>query len=131
MRFRSNKTIRQDALNARTRQSDKEFIAACEVAIESAPYALKVRTAIANLANIDSEYVRAQDRFERDLGQFDFWGSLDSIAVVLELEECLGVRISDKDACEILDPERKPETTVADFVRNVVHVVQKNELIKK
>jgi acyl carrier protein len=114
--------------NVRTTQPDSEFIARCELTGESASYALKVRTAIANLAKVDPEYVRAQDTFDRDLAQFDFWGSLDSIAVVLELEECLGVRISDKVAGEIPNPERAPGITVAEFVRDVLHVIQKNEL---
>jgi len=61
-----------------------------------------------------------------ELVHFDFWGSLDSIAVVLELENSLGIEISDEMASEIPDPERIPGFTVAQFARGVLEAVERN-----
>jgi acyl carrier protein len=82
-----------------------------------------VRDAIAQLANIPPNYVRAQDAFDDDLVHFDFWGSLDSIALVSQPEESLGTKISDDEACQIVDPENVAGTTVAEFVQKVLRVV--------
>jgi acyl carrier protein len=91
--------------------------------IEAARDALGVRTAIANLAGVSAEDIHASDTFDGELSQFEFWGSLDSIAVVLELEKCLGVKIDDAKANQIHDPESKPGTTVAEFVQCVLQVI--------
>jgi|GEM_PF-5674266 len=127
MRFRSGKTIKREFLSSCTRQSSQDFLTACELSGESADDALKIRDAIANLGGVDAEYVRADLTFERDLIHFDFWGSVDSIGVVLELETCLGIVITDDMAAQIPDPEAIPGFTVAEFVRSVSSVVQERK----
>jgi len=123
MNYRSGKTIKDDFLKSRKKQSDKEFLAACELPDNLGCSALKVRVAIANLGGVEAGDIRAEDTFDGELIHFDFWGSLDSIAIVLELEICLGLKIDDVMASQIVDPEAKPRTTVAEFVRCVLRVV--------
>lgn len=123
MRFRSIKSIKREFLESRTKQSDEEFIAGCALTMESRSDAIKVRSAIANLGRVDAGYVWSEDRFDRELVHFDFWGSLDSVAVVLELEKCLGIRIGDEQASQIPDPEQTSGLTVAEFVRSVLRIV--------
>ena len=125
MRFRSAKQIKQDFLNARTGQSEADFLTVCGVRAELEQRALRVRAAIANLAGVDVCHIHADDKFDSELTHFDFWGSLDSIELVLELEESLDVRISDEQAHEIPDPESVPALTVADWVRRVVKILTK------
>ncbi|MCH8840917.1 MAG: acyl carrier protein [Planctomycetes bacterium] len=127
MRYRSSKTIKREFLESCTRQSKQDFLTACELTSESANNALKVRDAIANLGGVDAEYVRAEHTFMGDLIHFDFWGSLDSVGVVLELEKCLGIVITDEVAAQIPDPEAIPGFTVAEFVRSVSSVVQERK----
>jgi len=124
MKFRSGKTIKREFLESRDPQPNESFVAGCNVDGSDAAAALGIRQAIANLGGVDPLYVWAEDLFERELVHFDFWGSLDSIAVVLELEKCLNVRIPDTDAARIADPERTPGQTVAGFVANVLDVVK-------
>jgi acyl carrier protein len=123
MGFRSSQRIKQEFLKARTAQSDVDFLSRCGLKNELADSALRVRAAIANLAGVDACRIHAEDTFHGDLAHFDFWGSLDSIAVILELEKCLAVRISEAQAHRIVDPESVPRYTVAEFVKNVVQVV--------
>jgi acyl carrier protein len=131
MNFRSGRTVRNDFTDGRTVQSDSDFIVGCGLAMDCAPTALKIRTAIANLAKVEVAQIRAQDTFDHDLVHFEFWGSLDSIAVVLELEKCLGLCIPDEVAADIPNPERRPGITVAEFVKDVLHVFQQTELNKR
>jgi acyl carrier protein len=125
MRYLSAQTIKKKFLAKRAPQSDEQFVAACGIENAAAIDALKIRKAIANLANVESNQIRAEDTFDGDLAHFDFWGSLDSIAVLLELEDCLGIRIPDCEAASISNPERKSGITVAEFVRGVLKVVRK------
>lgn len=123
MGFRSGKRIKQEFLGRRIAQPEADFLAGCDLPIDRAESALRVREAIANLAGVAPGYIHASDSFDSDLVHFDFWGSLDSIAVILELENSLGVAISESQAHEIPDPESIPGFTVADFVRKVVQIV--------
>ena len=121
--FWSSQRIKQEFLKGRTAQPEADFLARCGLKNELADSALRVRVAIANLAGVDACYIHAEDTFGGDLAHFDFWGSLDSIAVVLELEKCLDVQISESQAHRIPDPESIPAFTVAEFVKHVVQVV--------
>jgi acyl carrier protein len=106
-------------------QDDGDFVQACNLPAhpQSSAIALGVRDAVVELGEIDAPYIRASDRFDQELTHFAFWGSLDTIAVVLEFEKHLGVRISDDDAQHIRNPEMAKGVTVADFVADVFKVV--------
>ncbi|CAN0341200.1 unnamed protein product, partial [Ectocarpus sp. 4 AP-2014] len=83
------------------KQSDSEFLSSCQLPESLATDALSIRQAIANLAEVDPESIRSDDRFEVELMKFEFWGSLDSIVLIDELEECLKIRITDRTAEQI------------------------------
>jgi acyl carrier protein len=124
MRFRSHARDKREFLASRTVQEEADFLANCGLPEESVEAALAVRKAIATLGGVDPGYVHALDSFARDLSHFDFWGSLDSVAVVLELEHALRVHISDEQAQRMPDPELVDDLTVADFIRSVLEVLQ-------
>lgn len=108
----------------RIEQSERDFVEACglDARSDGERVALGVRRAIANLGGVDQKLIRANDTFNDDLVDLEFWGSLDSIELVLEVEKCLGFAISDTQAQSIPDPESIAGYTVADFVRSVVEV---------
>ena len=120
MRFRTADSIKQEFIQARIAQAEAEFLRRCDLPAHLEASALAVRAAIANLAGVDVCLVHADDRFDTELLHFDFWGSLDTIAVVLELEQCLGVPISDAQSQKLPNPEFVPGPTVAEWVRRVV-----------
>ncbi len=126
MGFLSGKRIKQDFIGARSAQSDDDFLARCELNRGHADAAIRVRAAIATLAGVEPGYVHAEDTFDGDLAHFDFWGSLDSVAIVLELEKQMGIPISDEQAQRIVDPESVRDLTVAQFVRSVLEAVPGN-----
>ncbi len=103
-------------------QSSEAFLSGCLVGETEVIDALKVREAIANLAGVAPESIRAEDRFDVELIKFEFWGSLDSIAVVHELEKCLGIKITDQVAEQIPDPEKTRDLTVGTWVQSVLEV---------
>lgn len=110
---------------SRTPQEPAEFVRACALPDDPnrTSIALAVRDAIAELGEIDPLLVRADDSFDRDLVNLPFWGSLDTIAVILALEKHLKTKISDDDAHSIRNPEMSHGMVVADFVRDVFQVV--------
>ena len=124
MWFRSHARDKREFLDSRTKQTETAFLAQCGLPEESAEAVLAVRKTIATLGGVDPGYVHAMDSFARDLSHFDFWGSLDSVAVVLELEQALDIRVSDEQAREMPDPELTDDLTVAAFIRSVLEVLQ-------
>lgn len=102
----------------RSPQDDEEFIRACNLPAGTKPstIALGVRAAIAELGQVEPMYIRANDSFDDELISLPFWDSLDTYAVVLTLEEHLGIHISDNEAQQIRHPEMSRGMTVADFV---------------
>lgn len=114
-------------LAGRTPQTDADFVAACGVDAHpcGAQVALGVRKVIAQLGGIESyeTYVRSENRFQHELALLDFWDSLDTVMVVLSLEETLRVKISDDEAAKISNPEERKELSVCQFVMDVLAIV--------
>lgn len=102
-------------------QKDDDFVRECGLADspKSVAIALGVRAAIAELGEIDPTYIRASDRFDEDLVYLPFWGSLDTVGIVIALEKHLGTLISNDEAQRIRDPESEKGVTVAQFVTEV------------
>jgi len=107
-------------------QESDDFVRACNLPAHSqaSAIALAVRDAIAELGAIDPVYIRADDSFDDDLATLPFWGSLDTVGVVLALEQHLSIRISDDDAQCVRHPEFSRGMAVADFVRDVFKAVR-------
>ena len=99
-----------------------DFVRGCDVQPSKANAAIQIRIAIANLGGVEPGYVHALDTFDDELAHFDFWGSLDTVEVALELERQLGINIADDKLQRIVNPELVSGWTVADFVRNVIEV---------
>lgn len=109
----------------RSPQDSEEFVRACSLPTSPASSALAigVRAAIAELGEVDSTYIRADDGFDDDLIKLPFWGSLDGLAIILTLQDHLGIRISDEEAQRIRNPESSSGMTVADFVTDIFDVL--------
>ncbi|MAT73082.1 MAG: hypothetical protein CMJ58_26660 [Planctomycetaceae bacterium] len=122
--FKSQQQRIAEFRSTHERQAADEFVRRCNLPEHphAGAIALAVRTAIAELGSIESDYVRADSSLDDDLITLSFWGSLDTIAVVLELEQHRGVKISDDEAQRIRHPEFS-SMIVADFVRAVFMVV--------
>lgn len=128
MHFRSSNAIKREFLAARKVQPSAAFLAECCVNETVAEQALALRAAIARLAGVQDECIWADDTFERDLINFDFWGSLDSIVVASAIEKALGLTLTTKQLANIPDPESVPGLTVAEFTRTVLYAVYGNEM---
>jgi len=104
-------------------QTKQDFASACNVQEHYIDLAEGVRRAIGTLGNVPSTKIRSTDRFYVELAEYDFWGSLDSVVLILELEKQLGITIDDKIAQSIADPELTPGYTVAAFVQSIADAV--------
>ncbi len=69
--------------------NDEEFLRACEIPDDPLRIALALaaRRAIAKLATVPPETIRATDTFARDLVELPFWDSLEWMGFILELED--------------------------------------------
>ena len=123
MRFWSSRRIKRTFASSRSPESATDFLAQSGVAPELSEVALTIRSAIANLAGVEPTLIHANDNFDEDLAHYDFWGSLDTVAVVLELEECLRIKLTENQTHRIPHPEFVPGMTVAEFVRCVAQIV--------
>ena len=123
--FKSSVQLVAGYKSAHLPQDDDDFVRGRSLPTHprSSAIALGVRAAIAELGKIDVAYIRASDRFDRDLVCLPFWGSLDTIGVVLALERNLGVTICDDEAQCVRNPEVTPGVTVAEFVADVYKVI--------
>ncbi|HBJ33981.1 MAG TPA: hypothetical protein DDZ51_04290 [Planctomycetaceae bacterium] len=121
-RFRSPKAAKQQFLDAHPEQSDSDFLLECGI-IGECRKAIAIRNAIASLGGVEPGRIHASDTFNTDLINIEFWGSLDAIAVVYELEKNLGTTIPESQAERIPNPELHHQMTVADFVIAVLEIV--------
>ncbi|MBL9165942.1 MAG: hypothetical protein JNL18_24685 [Planctomycetaceae bacterium] len=123
MRFNSKQRQSKAYCENRLPQTDEEFISGCGVLGSAEGIAVGVRRVIARLGSVDPVYIHHDARFIGEINQTDFWDRLDSLAIVLELEEELECAIDDDAASQIRNPEMKKNLTVADFVGDVINVV--------
>lgn len=107
-------------LTDRQPQPDAEFVRQCGLPAHplTPRLALGVRAVIAQLSEVDPQLIHAADAFDGPLGGLPFWDSLDSVQLLMSLEEELDVRIADHEAETIRNPELAP-CTVREFVIDV------------
>lgn len=121
-KYKSAKRAKEEFLVSHPVQTDTEFLKACGNPGASGE-AIAVRKAIAVLGGVEAERIHASDAFTTDLINLDFWGSLDAVAVIYELEKQLNRPITNDQAARIPNPEIQPSMTVADFVNAVLKMI--------
>jgi len=107
-----------------TRENQKEsadaFVAACRKGgvVFDREIMLGIRELIAELGRVDPIFIKSTDTYYWGLSFLPFWDSLDSVEIVLELEERFGVQISDRESEQMLPPELSSNCTVVDIIEN-------------
>ena len=108
-------------------QADVEFLRECGITenIEAARIALGVRRAVAKLGLVEPEFVAKTDDYPGSLEVLPFWDSIDVFAFLLELENELGVRLSEKDINHIFNfnETRKQGGSVKDWIDGTIAVL--------
>jgi acyl carrier protein len=107
-------------LVGRKPQTDAEFFRACDLPKHplSGRIALGVRRVIAALGEVDPGLIHAEDTFDGPLAGLPFWDSLDTVELMMTLEEEFGVEIPVCEAETLKNPDLRP-FTVAVFVADV------------
>jgi hypothetical protein len=90
----------------RAPQTDEEFVRDCGLAddAEGAALALAVRRSVASYGAVDSQAIRASDRYPEELAALSNWDSLDLLGWFLELEEVLGREVHSGEAFGDINP---------------------------
>ena len=120
MWFKFRRQPKKEFCDARTPQPDDEFVAGCGVFGAEAKVAIGVRHVIAKLGDVEPHFIHYDDPFQGRIDLLRFWDSLDEVAIVLELENELGVRFSDDQAAKMRHPELTKDLTVRDYVNDVI-----------
>lgn len=121
--FKSKRQRVQEFSDSKPPESDEEFVSGCGVSSATAHIAIGVRRVIARLGSVEPAFICHDDLFEGRIDRLPFWDSLDTIGIVMELEEEFGVKIDDAKAQRIRHPELTRKLTVKDFVSDVVIVL--------
>ena len=110
--------------------TDLEFLKGCGIAPDSpdAELALKLRKYFASsCSNLSPEAVVPEMTCKTLIAGWKpkgwFQDGLDPVDFVMELEEKLGIPISDENAEYLLDPYLNPERTVKELIRNYLDVL--------
>ena len=92
----------------RSRQPDNQFIANCGLPPEpeAARVAIAVRRAVGRVGSVDPEFIYADDAYPDQLGVLPLWDSMSWVEFFLALEVELGLRISEREAEQFIDPQR-------------------------
>jgi len=87
----------------RSRQTDDDFLREVGVPSEApaSRIALAVRRAVATAGLVDPLYIRADDRADHELAVLPLWDSMDWVELVMNIEDELGIEISDEEAMSI------------------------------
>lgn len=115
---------------------DQDFLSEIGVHPDSpeAQAALISRKVFAELGGVPAHSLRASDRFYPDMGKLPFYDSIDSLEIVLTLEQQLNIKLSHEDEDRILShvheklaARRTPiqgsgSATVGDAVREILTI---------
>lgn len=107
----------------RNRQADADFLRDLGIGDnpEEREVALAVRRSVANVGLIDPLYIRADDRARDELSVLPLWDSMDWVALLMELEDELGLSIPDKEAQQI----KVSDFSVRSCVKDTLAVVRR------
>ncbi len=109
-----------------SRQSDQDFVEKCfeKACQKKMTIALSIRNAIANLGNIQPEFIHAESSFE-ELDLLSFWeccgdAGFDTILFVEAIEKELNLKLTDKQlqSCSVQDPDLNIKLKICDFVQD-------------
>ena len=114
----------------RTPIEDSKFLS--EIGIDptspEAEVAVNARQAFADLGSVPAESLQASDRFYPDLEKLPFYDSIDSLGIILELEQKLKFDISRDDADRLLSRVvRKESATVGEAVIEVLQLWKQHQ----
>jgi acyl carrier protein len=114
----------------RTPLEDSEFLS--EIGIDptspEAEVAVNARQAFADLGSVPAESLQASDRFYPDMEKLPFYDSIDSLGIILELEQKLDFGISEADAERLLSiVVRKESATVGEAVMEVLQLWKRHQ----
>ncbi len=112
--------------------NDEEFLRACEIPDDPLKIALALaaRRAIAKLATVPPETIRATDTFARDLIELPYWDSLDWLGFIFEVERECGHRVPRTIYLDdAVDPRKMPFSELQ--VRHVVKAVALSAIAQK
>jgi hypothetical protein len=109
----------------RNRESDSEFVSNCCPAAQAdaARVAIAVRRAIARLGQVHPEFIRHDDNYPAQLGKLPMWDSIEWLQFFLELEDELGVRISDGQMRSFFEPDSNAGMSVSKMVSRVRRIL--------
>jgi acyl carrier protein len=79
-------------------QSDEAFVASCNLppTAYARKVALAVRNSVASYGMVDTQFIRADDSYPKELSLLSGWDSIDFVGWILELERELGMIVPDK-----------------------------------
>jgi acyl carrier protein len=99
-------------------QSDDAFIAECGLPDdpEARRVAVGVRQVFGEEGSVDPQLIFATDRYPEDLEILPSWDSLDTVDLLMRIEEKLNIRIPDRDAERLF----QRRFTVREFVAGMV-----------
>jgi acyl carrier protein len=102
----------------RTPQSDDVFVAECGLPDdpEARRVAIGVRQVFAEEGSVNPQFIFATDRYPEDLEILPSWDSLDTVDLLMRVEEKLNIRIPDSDAERLF----QLRFTVREFVAGMV-----------
>ena len=107
----------------RGRQSNDDFLREVGASNDAhaSHVALAVRRAVATAGLVDPLYIRADDRADNDLAVLPLWDSMDWVELVMNIEDELGVTITDEDAMSI----RVNHFSVRSCIEDVTAILQR------
>jgi acyl carrier protein len=85
-------------------QLDDDFISRCGFTpgTKAASLALTVRRVIGECGSVDPSFIHADDRWPEDLGQLDFWDSIDLLHFVFSVEDATEAKLELDDEMDCL-----------------------------
>lgn len=130
MRFFASKAERVEGFRkGRAPQTDPAYVAALGMAddTQASEVALAVRRAVAKIGDVDPLYVYADDGMQ-ELSLLPVWDSMDWVALIMELEDQIDIRISDNDAEKLTPVRYEDEFSVPDFTHRVLRFLRDEPL---
>jgi acyl carrier protein len=110
----------------RSKKPDADFLSGCLLPgdPDDSRVAISVRRAIAKVGKVDPEFIKAEDKYPNDLGKLPMWDSIDWVAFFLELEEELGLTITDKEIGTFFVPRSTSGISVREMVARIYAIIK-------